>query len=63
MQGLNPGLPHYRQILYQLSHKGSCLRKEDSKLMHLYGLVKALESKLTQFPIRDGMGGRVGEQG
>ena len=22
-QGLNPGLPHYRLILYQLSHKGS----------------------------------------
>ena len=22
-QGLNPGLPHYQQILYQLSHKGS----------------------------------------
>ena len=22
-QGLNPGLPHYRQILYQLSHEGS----------------------------------------
>ena len=22
-QGLNPGVPHYRQILYQLSHKGS----------------------------------------
>ena len=22
-QGLNPGLPHRRQILYQLSHKGS----------------------------------------
>ena len=22
-QGLNPGLLHYRQILYQLSHKGS----------------------------------------
>ena len=22
-QGLNPGLPHYRQILYQLDHKGS----------------------------------------
>ena len=21
--GLNPGLPHLRQILYQLSHKGS----------------------------------------
>ena len=27
-QGLNPGLPHYRQILYQMSHKGSpCLGK------------------------------------
>ena len=24
-QGLKPGLPHYRQILYQLSHKGSPL--------------------------------------
>ena len=23
IQGLNPGLPHCRQILYQLSHKGS----------------------------------------
>ena len=22
-QGFNPGLPHYRQILYQLSHKRS----------------------------------------
>jgi len=22
-QGANPGLPHYRQILYQLSHQGS----------------------------------------
>ena len=22
-QGSNPGLPHYRRILYQLSHKGS----------------------------------------
>ena len=22
-QGLNPGLPHCKQILYQLSHKGS----------------------------------------
>ena len=25
-QGLNPGLPHCRQILYQLSHKGSSNR-------------------------------------
>ena len=22
-QGSNPGLPHYRRILYQMSHKGS----------------------------------------
>ena len=29
-QGLNPGLPHCRQILYQLSHKGSprCLKSQ-----------------------------------
>ena len=27
-QGLNPGLPHCRQILYQLSHKGSLRQSE-----------------------------------
>ena len=27
-QGLNPGLPHCRQILYQLSHKGRIKRKQ-----------------------------------
>ena len=68
MQGSNPGLPHCRWILYQMSHKGNCLRKEDYKLMHLYGLVKAMErqnkSISNQFPIRDGMGGMgVGERG
>ena len=26
-QGLNPGLPHCRQIVYQLSHKGSTYNK------------------------------------
>ena len=26
-QGLNPGLSHCRQILYQLSHKGNSLEK------------------------------------
>ena len=25
-QGLNPGLPHCRQILYHLSHQGSPIR-------------------------------------
>ena len=28
-QGSNPGLPHCRQILYQLSHKGSPLSREE----------------------------------
>ena len=30
-QGSNPGLPHYRRIIYQLSHKGSpiCLHTSD----------------------------------
>jgi len=27
IQGSNPGLPHFRQILYQLSHKGSLQSK------------------------------------
>ena len=26
-QGSNPGLPYYRQVLYQLSHQGSPLNK------------------------------------
>ena len=30
-QGLNPGLPHYRRILYQLSHKRSLVNKEKQK--------------------------------
>ena len=28
-QGSNPSLPHYRQILHQLSHKGSLLRHQE----------------------------------
>jgi len=33
IQGSNPGLPHCRQILYQLSHKGSwlCEKKKPKK--------------------------------
>ena len=27
-QGLNPGLPHCRRILYRLSHQGSCSLKQ-----------------------------------
>ena len=29
-QGLNPGLPHYRQILYCLSHQGSPVKRQRS---------------------------------
>ena len=32
-QGLNPGLLHFRQILYQLSHKGPLLLFSISKLL------------------------------
>ena len=39
-QGSNPGLPHYRQILYQLSHKGSPgWRKERGKTLRLTGMM------------------------
>ena len=31
-QGSNPGIPHCRQILYQLSHKGSTLPLSNSSL-------------------------------
>ena len=41
-QGWNPGLPHCRQILYQLSHKGSlrsCVRGAQSHSPRNWGLV------------------------
>ena len=31
-QGLNPGLPHCRRILYQLSHKGSRKQNQYAKI-------------------------------
>ena len=34
-QGLNPGLPHFRQILYQLSHKGNPRSKRET--LYSYG--------------------------
>ena len=37
-QGLNPGLPHYRQIFYQLSHKGSPRILEWVSLSFLQGI-------------------------
>ena len=34
-QGSNPGLPHYRRILYQLSYQGNSPRKAMPKMLHL----------------------------
>ena len=42
-QGWNPGLPHCRQILYQLSHKGSS-RKRVGSLSLLQGIFPTQES-------------------
>ena len=38
-QGLNPGLPHYRQNLYQLSHKGSPSSVVVWSLIHVWFFV------------------------
>ena len=35
-QGLNPGVPYCRQILYQLSHKGSPLTYSNCKIISRY---------------------------
>ena len=34
IQGSNPGLPHCRQILYQLSHRGSLKTKQRKATVH-----------------------------
>ena len=31
IQGQNPGLPHCRQVFYQLSHKGSFMNTKDKE--------------------------------
>ena len=38
-QGLNPGLPHCRQILYQLSHQGSPQRNNWVQVIHARSLI------------------------
>ena len=35
-QGLNPGLPNCRQILYQLSYQGSCIKKKIYIYIYIY---------------------------
>ena len=38
-QGSNPGLPHCRRILYQLSHQGSPLKEAHLKEWEIYKLI------------------------
>ena len=47
-QGLNSGLPHYRRILYQLSHQGSPTRKRGGQ--NCGGLELAAELTWTALP-------------
>ena len=44
-QGLNPGLPHCRQILYQLSHKGSPFHAKRGTIKDRNGLDLAEDIK------------------
>ena len=48
-QGWNPGLPHCREILYQLSHKGSPTCSRHLCLIHLVQLVNPPAMQETQF--------------
>ena len=46
-QGSNPGLPHCRQILYQLSHKGSSeWEKIFANLISVKGLTSKIDKEL-----------------
>ena len=53
MQGSNPGLPQCRQILYQLSHKGSFMKNLDSilKSRDITLLTKIHTVKAMVFPV------------
>ena len=47
MQGSNPGLPHCRRILYQLSHKGSPVKGinlANKKHLFLYLFIHSLNT-------------------
>jgi len=51
-KGLNPGLPHCRQILYQLSHKGSkpvpkgCILHDFAYIRYLARAVQFVERRM-----------------
>ena len=51
-QGLNPGLPHCRQILYQLSHKGSPRILQWVSLSLLQWIFQTQESNQDLLPCR-----------
>ena len=44
-QGSNPGLPHCRQILYQLSHQGSLMNHNGKKIFLKKNVYKSKEKK------------------
>ena len=48
-QGLNPGLPHCRWILYQLSHQGSALSGKVPGNFVLWGLILCQRAFLSLF--------------
>ena len=66
IQGLNPGLPHCRRILYQLSHKGSpetvweWLAIKD-QVLPLFKTTKEDSTHIMYVCVWEAMVGRVGE--
>ena len=44
-QGLNPGLPHCRQMLYRLSHQGSIYNERWSHITNNLGFLGGLDGK------------------
>ena len=51
-QGLNPGLPHCRQILHQLSHKGSPRILEWATLVSIVELVNLVSNSIERRALR-----------
>ena len=51
-QGSNPGLPHYRQILYQLSHEGrpNQVKKRKKEKEKNLGIEKKLKHQIISAP-------------
>ena len=50
-QGLNPGLLHCRQILYQLSYQGSCVIKTKKKLLNCSAVHTHISPTISRGPL------------